>query len=451
MDHAALSVSAPDRPASDVSSAVGWVGLAALGLWVLFCRNWALVADGLGLGGPRMAMGGPYAAVAALVITSLAMMGWSLGVDNVHRRASTGIDWANPREWRAVAGITAVKLVGLWATWGLIGFAYCLFRFYWDGAYTFAIHLIAAAALPLVLLSVPYVWWLDRVLVEPKDGAWHFGGFVLGHDGADHGEILRHLRRWGVKGFFTAFMLSILPGGFAYVVGFDLSAIATRPVDLANFLISLLFMVDVQIGTVGYLLTLKPLDSHIRSANPHLDGWLAALICYPPFVLMGGGGVLDYHAGTAEWSEWLAAYPALLWIWGGVLVALTAVYAWATVAFGIRFSNLTYRGIITHGPYRLTRHPAYVSKNAFWWLSTMPFIATSGSSVDAIRNTCILALVSAIYYWRARTEERHLLAEDAKYRAYWAWAGQGAPVTRWIGRMLEGRKEASGGLRALRP
>jgi hypothetical protein len=78
-------------------------------------------------------------------------------------------------------------------------------------------------------------------------------------------------------------------------------------VALANWLIAWLFMVDVQIGTVGYLLTLRPLDAHIRSANPLLAGWVAALICYPPFVLMGGGGVLDYHAGTREWSGWLAA------------------------------------------------------------------------------------------------------------------------------------------------
>ena len=40
----------------------------------------------------------------------------------------------------------------------------------------------------------------------------------------------------------------------------------------------------------------------------------------------------------------------LLALIGAVLVALTAIYAWATVAFGIRFSNLTHRGILTHGP-----------------------------------------------------------------------------------------------------
>jgi protein-S-isoprenylcysteine O-methyltransferase Ste14 len=51
------------------------------------------------------------------------------------------------------------------------------------------------------------------------------------------------------------------------------------------------------------------------------------------------------------------------------MVLLTGIYAWATVAFGLRFSNLTYRGVLTNGPYAFTRHPAYLSKNAFWWMS----------------------------------------------------------------------------------
>jgi len=421
-DPAALSVSA--RPVSDVSASVGLVGLAALLGWVAVCRNW-----------PGQVLSGPLAALTGLGITALAMAAWSLAVDRVHRRASTGIDWASPRGWREVAGISAVKLVGLWATWGAIGTAYCLFRFYWQGPWVFAIRLMAAAVVPLAVLSVPYVWWLDRVLSEPRDGVWHFGAWVLGREGVDGAEVARHARRWAVKGFFTAFMLSILPGGFAHVVEFDLAR-AGNPVALVNWLIDALFMVDVQIGTVGYLLTLRPLDSHIRSANPYLDGWVAALVCYPPFVLMGGGGVLDYHPRTAEWSVWMAGHPALLWGWGAWLLLLTGVYAWATVAFGLRFSNLTYRGVVTHGPYRWTRHPAYLAKNLFWWSSTLPFLAVGGSLVDGVRNTAILAMVSAVYWWRAKTEERHLWAEDASYRAYWDWAEQGAVVTRVLGKVI---------------
>jgi hypothetical protein len=121
------------------------------------------------------------------------------------------------------------------------------------------------------------------------------------------------------------------------VVRFDTAGLGD-PVALANWLITWLFMIDVQIGTAGYLFTLKPLDSHIRSANPHLDGWVAALVCYPPFIMMGGNGPLDYHPGTAEWSQWMAGHSWALWGWGAWLVLLTGVYAWATVVFGLRFS-----------------------------------------------------------------------------------------------------------------
>ena len=112
-----------------------------------------------------------------------------------------------------------------------------------------------------------------------------------------------------------------------------------------------------------------------------------------------------------------------------MLVFLTAIYAWATFAFGIRFSNLTYRGVLTNGPYGFTRHPAYLSKNLFWWCSVMPFLVVNQSPVDAIRNTFFLLCVNGIYYWRARTEEAHLLAEDQKYRDYYAWMGRNGLIT----------------------
>jgi protein-S-isoprenylcysteine O-methyltransferase Ste14 len=258
---------------------------------------------------------------------------------------------------------------------------------------------------------------------------------LIGREPYDIQEVWHHLRAWAVKGFFCAFMISILPGGFAAIVSLNLAEVPFGPVPIAGWLTELLFLVDVQIAMVGYLLTLKPLDAQIRTANPWLGGWLAALICYPPFILMGDGGPLSYHQNTADWAYWMQGHDLLLWVWAALLVFLTGVYAWATVAFGIRFSNLTYRGVLTNGPYRFTRHPAYLSKNLFWWCSTLPFFATSGSLTDIVRNTTILALVSAVYFWRAKTEEKHLLAEDAKYRAYHDWMAQNALITRAFGKL----------------
>ena len=401
------------RPKSAVSTGVGLAGLAGLLAWFAIARSYG--------------MSGPYAALMNVAACGLPMVLWSIFIDKVHRNPSTGIDWDRPLPPRAATlDISLTKLAGLWATWAIIGCLYALCRFYWSGNYVFAMKCFTAAA-PLLLIASPfYVIWLDRRLIHPKDGAWAFGAWLIGQGPADRAAIAEHFRSWAVKGFFLAFMISIVPGGFYDVVSRPWAEIAGGPVQLASYLIAFMFVVDVALATVGYLLTMRPLDAHIRSATPYAEGWVAALICYPPFILMGGGGPLDYHPGTMgdqSWAFWLGDYRALLWLWGGALVALTAVYAWATVAFGLRFSNLTNRGILTHGPYAFAKHPAYLSKNAFWWLSTMPFLVTTSSLVDAVRNTAILAAVSAVYWWRAKTEEKHL-GHDQAYLDYAAWIKQ---------------------------
>ncbi|MBO9497908.1 MAG: DUF1295 domain-containing protein [Novosphingobium sp.] len=418
-------------PASDVSPRVGLVGLATLFGWILVCRNWPAIVDAFALPGPHERLAGPYAALLSMVLVGLAMAAWSVLVEKVHRRPTTGIAWDDPRPLAGVVEISVTKIAGLWATWAAIACLYCLGRWYWDGQYLFAMEVFKAAAIPLVALSIPYVLWLDRCLVEPRDSAWHFGALLIGRDGWSAAEVKKHWRAWIIKGFFGAFMISILPGGFANVVNADIPAIIHNPGWLGGSLFELLFVIDVQIGAVGYLLTLRPFDAQIRSGNPFLAGWLAALMCYPPFVygIISNDGVIGYEYNTADWAFWFQWHQALMWAWMVLLALLTAFYAWATVAFGIRFSNLTYRGVITNGPYRFTRHPAYLSKNLFWWGSTLPFFVTSHSLVDAVRNTFFLGCVSAIYYWRARTEEAHLLGEDAKYREYHAWMAEHGLIT----------------------
>lgn len=447
----------PAPPPSDVSAGVGLSGLAGLIVWIALCRSYPAIADALGFEGSlssaRGVLSGPYAALATMLFTALPMAAWSVLIDKVHRRPSTGVDWNSARPITEQLPVSVVKLCGLWATWAILAAFYSLARWYWNGSYLFAMEVLSFAIVPLVMLSIPYVIWLDRYLVNPRDGTWHFGAFmlgggVIGRDDWDMGQIAKHWRAWAIKGFFGAFMISILPGGFAQVVEADLSQIIGNPVDFAMSLVTLLFVIDVQIGTVGYLLTLRPLDAHIRSGNPLLAGWLAALMCYPPFVwgIIGpDDSVLSYEIGTADWAHWFAGSELLMWAWGGLLVVLTGIYAWATVVFGIRFSNLTYRGVLTGGPYRFTRHPAYLSKNLFWWASVMPFLVTNGSLADAVRNSVFLLVVNGIYYWRARTEEAHLLAEDPKYREYHAWMAEygliTAPLTR-LARMITGSRRA---------
>lgn len=405
------------RPRSAVSAGVGLAGLVGSLGWIGYAR-W-------------QHLDGPYAALIHLVCAGVPMLLWSVLVDKVHRHASTGIDWANPRPCRETLDISLTKLAGLWATFGGIALIFATGRFYWQGIFAFAMWCLGWMAPVLFLLSIPYVIWLDRRLVEPKDGAWMLGAWLTGQPGVDRHAIYSHLRAWAVKAFFLPFMLGVVPGGFAMFVRGDLSVVLHDPVALANWLITLMFLIDVAFATVGYMLTMRPLDAHIRSANPYAAAWAAALICYPPTILMGDNGPLNYRPGTAEWSYWFAGHPIVLTAIGAVLVALTAIYAWSTVAFGIRFSNLTHRGILTHGPYAVSRHPAYLSKNLFWWIATIPILST-GTWVDAARSTLLLGVVSGIYYWRARTEERHLSADPA-YRDYYDWMERYGAVPRFFG------------------
>lgn len=393
------------RPRSAVSTGVGFAGLAGLLLWIGIAR--------------RFGMDGPYSALMNLLFCAVPMIGWSLFVDKVHRHGSTGIDWSLKRAWRETADISLTKLAGLWVTWVGIAIVYGTLRFYWQGNYAFAMLVLGWAAPVVFLGAIPYLFWIDRKLIAPKDGAYALGAWLMGTEPADVPAIAAHLRAWAVKAFFLAFMLAIVPPGFGEFIRADWQAVLASPVRLANWLITFMFVIDVAFATVGYVLTFRPLDSHIRSANPYAAAWTAALICYPPFVLMAPGAPLDYHPGTADWTHWLAGQPLLLAVNGALLVALTAIYAWATLAFGLRFSNLTHRGVLTHGPYAWTRHPAYLSKNLFWWLSTLPFL-TTGSLVDAARATLLMAVVAGIYYWRAKTEEAHL-GQDPAYQAYAAW------------------------------
>jgi len=409
---------ADPRPASAVSHGVGIAGIAGLLVWISVARQYG--------------MDGPYAALVNVAACAVPMILWSVLIDKVHRNASTGIDWASVRPWRETLDISLTKLAGLWATWAAIALIYATGRFYWQGNFQFAMLCFQAAAPVLFVLSIPYVLWLDRRLIEPRDGAWALGAWLTGQP-HDREAIWNHLRSWGVKAFFLAFMLAIVPPGFGEFVRTPTFGMFADPVRLANWLITLMFTIDVAFATVGYLLTMRPLDAHIRSANPYAAGWMAALMCYPPFILMDTGGPLDYHPGTSDWMHWFAGHPVLLAGTGVVLVALTAIYAWATVAFGMRFSNLTHRGILTHGPYAWSRHPAYLSKNLFWWISTIPFL-TTGSLVDAARATLLLGAVSGVYYWRAKTEEWHLGADPA-YAEYSDWMTRNGLVPRlfrWV-------------------
>ena len=116
----AETASADPRPSSAVSTAVGITGLVGLALWIYVARNFGSIAAGLGYPGYPERADGPYSALVAVVACGLPMVFWSLFVDKVHRRPSTGLDWSLRRPVADVLDTSIIKIAGLWATWAEI-------------------------------------------------------------------------------------------------------------------------------------------------------------------------------------------------------------------------------------------------------------------------------------------------------------------------------------------
>ncbi|MGB7656253.1 MAG: protein-S-isoprenylcysteine methyltransferase, partial [Novosphingobium sp.] len=170
------------------------LGLAALTGWIMLCHFWPEVVRTFDLPSRAERLTGPNAALMGLVVCAVPMVLWDVLVVKVHRRASTGIDWDNPRKLADVIDVSITKLAGLWATWALIAALYCLARWYWQPPYLIAMQVLGAAIVPLFVLSIPYVLWLDRVLKEPRDTCWHFGALLIGRESYEREKIWIHLR-----------------------------------------------------------------------------------------------------------------------------------------------------------------------------------------------------------------------------------------------------------------
>jgi protein-S-isoprenylcysteine O-methyltransferase Ste14 len=178
----------------------------------------------------------------------------------------------------------------------------------------------------------------------------------------------------------------------------------------------LILFVDTFLFTIGYIVEIPALRNRIRSVDPTFFGWFVCLICYPPFNEFTSRYLAWQSSDFPQFQSAVFHYVANI----SVLLAL-AIYSWASVALGFKASNLTNRGIVSHGPYAWVRHPAYAAKNLAWWIGALPnlyFVANTGDWRAISYAFVALAGWTAIYALRAITEERHLLMLDNGYAEY---------------------------------
>jgi len=331
------------------------------------------------------------------------------------RQSEPGAELGALRE-KADLKRVGIKWLGLFGVLLITFLAYVIFPEYNDPFYRSFWPFFTVMSLASLALAPCYFAWCDRRQNAPEDGYYHFGRLLmLRWHGTSLVEVRRFLRNWLVKGFFLPIMFAYSTGAIADLYRFPpVPEMDWRMVFL--FSQQIILLADLIFSVIGYVLTLRIFGAQIRSSEPTFFGWVVAVICYPPFwTLLLFTHYFPYEDGV-EWHKILPE-GVVQWLWGGTILALLSIYTLATICLGIRFSNLTYRGLITSGPYRFTKHPAYVAKNLSWCLISMPFIAEAGGWV-AFTHSLMLIGVNILYYFRARTEEHHL----SNYPEYVAYA-----------------------------
>jgi protein-S-isoprenylcysteine O-methyltransferase Ste14 len=381
--------------------------------------------------------GGPDLRYAQLLLVALlSMLLCEAFYYKVYRR---NFDFGKPQK------LTPEKKEAVWNKFSalLISFILATFCYWVIGEYALPARLVSGtagmvrswyrpffscyfASLPVLLaFSIPYLFLAE------KYGTWAahddemlcaFAGYMaLARLSKPDPAFYNVMRAFAVKFFFVPLMVTYFAatsvrfeGDIQQLLallakGLSASGEAAVYRSLYACLFDGVFYFDLALCVVGYTFTNRLFDTHVRSAEPTCIGWLAAVACYKPFSTLMDT-CLTYNACGRTWNTVFWNHPRLYLVVTMGIIALLAVYLWATVMFGLRFSNLTNRGILCKGPYAVVRHPAYISKNLAWWLIALP-------CMGSFRNVGRLLIWNSIYYLRAITEERHLL-RDPYYVEY---------------------------------
>lgn len=307
------------------------------------------------------------------------------------------------------------KEVALLSTFGVIYLIYNLFPIYIfytsQDYYSFLNKVI-----PWIILgSIPYFCWMDKVDPDTEDDYYKLGYAIVHFKKTmTRFEFANYVRIWLVKTFWLTLMQPAMLEKINWFLQLSYSNIKGSPIEWFFVANSICFFIDLAYASIGYILNLKILNTQTRTAEPTLFGWLSAIICYWPFwAVLIYPYFFPYHN-----NNWNFIFPesSLSWWFCCIsIIVLEFLYALASVSAGIRFSNVTYRGLWNNSVYRLTKHPAYVFKNLSWWIIALPFM--QGDWILSLRLSALLFCVNLIYYFRAKTEERHL-SHYPEYEAY---------------------------------
>lgn len=239
------------------------------------------------------------------------------------------------------------------------------------------------------------------------------GHALLAFDRGALASLVPAARLWALKGFFVPlYGLSLLA-----LVGLALAADLGTPLGWLSLGVVLAYTIDLSFGLSGYVFASNALAPTVRSTQPMLLGWVVCIACYGPVITHWP----EFEAVVLQeiaWPQALTATPFTIAA-AAMMIGLLVLYVSASVCFGLRFSNLSNRGVVATGPYRWMKHPAYFAHAANAWLLCLVLMPAAGVHLG-IAQWLVPIAFTILYRLRAVTEERHM-SEEPAYRAYAAW------------------------------
>ncbi|NBO18320.1 MAG: DUF1295 domain-containing protein [Proteobacteria bacterium] len=411
----------PNIPKSFGNNIINLVGLFAFFSAVFYCRT--------------QGYDGVFGTIFCTAVYGACVITLEVLLLKTPARPGTGLSFAR-YNWSADR--VFYKLVGLYACYGFVAFLYWQLDRYRDDFFQPYWEALDMMMPYVALVAVPYIALVDGFMKNPEDNYFCLGKLLLTWKLETTWKALGQLLMgWIVKGYFLPLMFIYFVGDINYIVSLDLSDTNITFLNVFHPFVSLVFVLDLLAAVAGYALTFRLFDTHIRSVEPTVLGWLVCLACYDPFNGIFLSLYADYRGHDERWIEWLEPMNTyLLMLWGGMTFLAILVYSVAGMNFGVRFSNLTHRGVMTNGMYRYTKHPEYISKNWFWWTTFIPFTAAGdgGDGIDALHYILLMLMVNLTYFMRARTEERHM-SRDPVYVQYALWMNEHG-IFAWLGRLI---------------
>lgn len=204
-----------------------------------------------------------------------------------------------------------------------------------------------------------------------------------------------------LRGFFFAYGLLMLSIHHDYAFSDAVQPAFVILGDWAGQLLVLTDYVKIVIGTGAFLVVSRILNNHPRSVDTQPLSWLVTFACYPPL----GIWVLGWNEVSQSGLDGIGIQASVWYtIYTLALSCLLLLYSADILAWGGRFSQLSYRGLVAGGPFGYLRHPAYVSK----CLTMCILVVPSMTRKTWVASCAFLCVVIGLYILRAKFEERHL-------------------------------------------